>query len=607
MLHARTRVVRGRVIYKAGARSEWKARTSSFYLLHSKYHSIMNSNPIHTERHMRIICVGAGASGLCFAYKLQRSFANFTLTMYDTSPDVGGVWYQNKYPGCECDYEAHNYTYSWEPKADWPQVYASADQIQGYFADFARKYDLYPYCKFNHRVVAADWKEEQGSWQVLVQDETGTTTSTECDILVNATGILSTPKWPDIPQLEKFGGAKMHSGAWDTSLDLTGKKVCLIGNGSSGQQILRAIQPIVSDLTVMIRQPTWVFGPFGEPQRDYTAEELQNFKDHPEVLTAKRKRFESRVNSYFGFCQKDSPQQSQIRDHLTKAIREKLGELGSTKVDESAVIPKYGVGCRRPTPGIGYIEAITASNVSLVVGRAREATEKGIVDDKGILHEVDVLICATGFDTSHRPPFTLRGSGGKDLATAWRERSTAYLALAVPDMPNYLVFYGPNNPFGSGPFLATVEAQADYMLKVCDRWQTENVHAFSPKPEVVQELQQHLDSLIAKTVWADSCNSWYKPEGQNVPANLWPGSGLHYMETISAVRWEDYDVRYKGNRYAWLGNGFSQIETDPECDLAFYIGNEDDSEMIGKRTRRRKAAGGNMVDPDSLHVFGPKD
>jgi cation diffusion facilitator CzcD-associated flavoprotein CzcO len=133
---------------------------------------------------------------------------------------------------CECDYEAHNYTYSWEPKADWSRVYASAPEITRYFVDFAEKYDLYRHCKFNHRVQAADWIDERGVWRLLVEDSNGVTIKAEADIFINATGILSTCKWPDIAQLSDFQGPKMHSGDWDQNTDWMGKRVCLIGNGS---------------------------------------------------------------------------------------------------------------------------------------------------------------------------------------------------------------------------------------------------------------------------------------------------------------------------------------------------------------------------------------
>jgi hypothetical protein len=144
------------------------------------------------------------------------------------------------------------------------------------------------------------------------------------------------------------------------------------------------------------------------------------------------------------------------------------------------------------------------------------------------------------------------------------------------------------------------------MLKICNRWQTENIHAFSPKKEVVEDLQHYLDSQVAKTVWSDPCNSWYKSKGNTVPASLWPGSGLHYMEAIADVRYEDYDIRYTGNRFAWLGNGLSQVETDPECDLAYYVRERDDSAYLGQRKKLQVATAGTRLEPESLHVFGPK-
>jgi cation diffusion facilitator CzcD-associated flavoprotein CzcO len=219
---------------------------------------------------------------------------------------------------------------------------------------------------------------------------------------------------------------------------------------------LKAIQPIAGHVSVFIRQPTWILGSFGETQRIYTPEELQKFKDDPDFLIKKRKTFESRVNSYFNFCLKDSPQQAQIRTHLADEMRKKLQMSGDKELDEASIIPNYAVGCRRPTPGVDYVESIASPNVSLIVGQIQKATETGFIDSKLTEYDTDVLICATGFDTSHRPPFSIHGLDGKDLHEQWHDRATAYLAIAVPNMPNYFVFYGPNNPFGSGAFLSTI-------------------------------------------------------------------------------------------------------------------------------------------------------
>jgi len=150
----------------------------------------------------------------------------------------------------------------------------------------------------------------------------------------------------------------------------------------------------------------------------------------------------------------------------------------------------------------------------------------------------------------------------------------------------------------------TTEAQADYMLKWCDRWQTENIHSFSPKQEAVDEFNAYAESLIQRTVWADECRSWYKPGPSQQPkVSLWPGSGLHYVEAISTLRADDFDVRYRGNRWEWLGNGFSQIEVDEECDLSYYIRQQDNSEFLSSKGRRRALAKGSHVDRATLHAI----
>jgi cation diffusion facilitator CzcD-associated flavoprotein CzcO len=188
--------------------------------------------PIHSERQMDIIVIGAGASGLCIAYKLQRSFSNFSLTMYEKNPEISGTWYENRYPGCACDVPAHNYVFSWEPKKDWSAVYVGNTEIKSYFQSFAAKYNLDKHIKLNHQVIEAKWEERQAKWMIRIKDDTtGVIIQRSCDILINASGILNNWKWPDIPGLHTFTGTLLHSAHYDNGVDLTGKRVGLIGNG----------------------------------------------------------------------------------------------------------------------------------------------------------------------------------------------------------------------------------------------------------------------------------------------------------------------------------------------------------------------------------------
>ncbi len=188
--------------------------------------------PIHSARKMRIICIGAGPSGLCFAYKLQRSFENFELVLYDKNSQVAGTWFENTYPGCRCDLPSVNYVYTFEPKLDYATVYAPASEIRKYFEDFSKKHELGVYCKLQHKVLGAQWDDENTRWNLRIQNlASGITLQDSCDILISATGYLNNWQWPTINGLEKFEGPLLHSAAWRDEVSLVGKRVGLIGNG----------------------------------------------------------------------------------------------------------------------------------------------------------------------------------------------------------------------------------------------------------------------------------------------------------------------------------------------------------------------------------------
>ena len=187
---------------------------------------------IHTERKMRIICIGAGPSGLCFAYKLQRSFDNFSFTIYEKNAEVSGTWFENTYPGCRCDFPSINYTYTFEPKGDFSSVYGTAAETRKYFEDFRTRHGLGRYCQLRHRVVGARWIDDMARWEVQVEDlATGNAIHDSCDILINACGYLNAWHWPTIPGLTGFKGQLLHSANWDRQVDLADKCVGLIGNG----------------------------------------------------------------------------------------------------------------------------------------------------------------------------------------------------------------------------------------------------------------------------------------------------------------------------------------------------------------------------------------
>lgn len=217
----------------------------------------ITEQPLFTKRHLRVVCVGAGAAGLQVAYKAERLLQNVTLQIYEKNNDVGGTWLENRYPGCTCDIPSHSYQFTWARNPNWSQYYSSSEEIWRYFKDVAVKYNLEKYVKFNSAVESATWNEETGKWEIKLQGPDGTFQD-ECDILMNCSGVLNSWRFPNIPGFDKFNGKLMHSARWDHSYDLTGKTVAVIGGGSSAVQIIPEIQPKVEKLYACLRSPVWV-------------------------------------------------------------------------------------------------------------------------------------------------------------------------------------------------------------------------------------------------------------------------------------------------------------------------------------------------------------
>jgi len=256
------------------------------------------------------------------------------------------------------------------------------------------------------------------------------------------------------------------------------------------------------------------------------------------------------------------------------------------------MVPKdYAVGCRRPTPGNGYLEALCEDNVEVVSGSILEITANGIRTADGVEHEVDVIVCATGFDVSWRPAYPTVGRGGKSLSKEWEHIPSTYLSVSVPDFPNYLsesillyatarmsvltkitVFNGPFGPYGHGSFLPITETIAKYFMKMIRKMSEERVSSFAPTQEAVDDFATHRRAFLPRTAWTSPCRSWFKQGTVDGEPMMWPGSRIHFFETMESVRWEDYSIkRLESNRFAYLANGFTDRESNGK-DLSWYLG-----------------------------------
>lgn len=249
--------------------------------------------------------------------------------------------------------------------------------------------------------------------------------------------------------------------------------------------------------------------------------------------------------------------------------------LGNDPELTKHLVPNFALGCRRMTPGAGYLESLVQANVQVVPRGVSRITAHGLVDEAGGQHEgVDVIVCASGFDTSFSPHFAVTGREGRDLRDEYGDHpTTSYMGIMAQGFPNLFHFLGPNSPVSHSSTLPIFEWHTRYMFQMVEKLQRENIKALDPKPECVGELHNHTHELMKRLAWSSACNSWFKNGHRHGPVTaIWPGSRLHYFEAMDRPRYEDYIITYRGdNRYQYLGNGYTQTEIDPNGNAVWYF------------------------------------
>lgn len=445
--------------------------------------------------------------------------------------------------------------------------YSSSAEIRSYLKAITFHYGIDRYLSLRSPVTRAVWNEVDSKWMVSVQNQG----DFDCEILVNACGILNSIQYPQIKGLDLFKGPLLHTAAWEDNVDFRGKRIAVIGAGASAIQMLPVVAETSERCDVYIRTPSWITPPFGTEKPgnfQYTEEEKQRFRNDPEFSLSTRKKMETAFNKLFSAFIKGSEQQNTLRNALEKSMK----TLVHDPALQEKLIPKFDVGCRRINPGEPYLKSLQSSNVHPVFDPIDSVTYDGIIAE-GQLRAVDVIIAATGFDTSFRPRFSIIGRDGRDLKDIWKDDPVSYCGLAISGFPNYLTFLGPNTPISNGSLMGTLEATAEYFVRLLKKFINEQAVSFDIREEVQTDFDAHTQDVMKNMVWTGPCRSWYKGENGKVRA-LWPGSSLHYREVLESNRWEDFNWRYKGNRFAYWGQGFSAVESlgkTADGDLAYYM------------------------------------
>lgn len=396
------------------------------------------------------------------------------------------------------------------------------------------------------------------------------------DILINAIGHFNDWKLPDYEGIKDFKGPLFHSSNWNHNVDLQGKRIALIGNGASGLQVLPSIQPIASHVDHYARNPTWVADSFSggnggvrrlEPNL-FSEAQLESFKD-PKKYLEYRTQVERGFFQRFGAIFKDTSENKELKDKWTELMLKRIADKPELA---DQILPDFPPNCRRPTPGPGYLEALTKENVSYIRRHIKLFTEDGIVDEDGVERKVDVTICSTGANVDHAPPFSIIANG-IDLKSAWKKDGLfgfpySYLGFSTPGFPNLLWLGGPYASGHSGTVPNSIENQVTYIAKVLRKVRSQGIKSIVPSKQATDDFVEYCDSFYPRTVWSANCSSWYNggQPGSRIHG-LFPGSAAHANYIRRDPRWEDWEYTYvndSGNRFAFFGNGWTSRELDPE-------------------------------------------
>jgi cation diffusion facilitator CzcD-associated flavoprotein CzcO len=478
--------------------------------------------------HVDLAIVGAGFGGLGMAIRLEQAGMH-DFTVLERAPDVGGTWFANTYPGCQCDVPSNLYSFSFAPKSDWTHSYPEQPQILEYLRDCVRRFGVGDRIRLNTEMQDAAWDTGERRWRIDTSN--GPLTAR---VLVAAPGLLSEPSLPRIPGLEDFSGNVFHTAAWDHEHDLAGERVALFGTGATAVQIAPRIQPEVERLYVLQRTPPWVLP---HPDREIREGQKRLYGTAPFLQRLSRAAIYTIREGYvLGMVLE--PRVMKIPELVARAhMRKQVPDAALRR----KLTPAYSIGCKRILLSNDWYPTITAPNAELVTDPVTEIRGSAIVTVDGREREVDTIVFATGFSPTD-PPIAqvVRGGDGRTLSDVWHGSPQAYLGTTVAGFPNLFVLYGPNLNLGHSSIVYMLESQIRYVMEALRAMRERDVAALEVRPDVQAAWNDQLQERLAGSVWdTGGCSSWYlDSNGRN--SVMWPDFTFKFRRRASAFDPADY-------------------------------------------------------------------
>jgi cation diffusion facilitator CzcD-associated flavoprotein CzcO len=478
-------------------------------------------------RGLRIAVIGAGMAGIMSVIKLRE--AGYTdVVVYEKADRVGGTWRENTYPGLACDVPSHLYSYSFALTPEWSRAFSPGPEIQRYFEHVASDFEVTPVIRFGEEITCCEWRD--GRWHL----ESASGLHDTVDVVIAATGVLHHPNVPELEGLETFQGAWFHSARWDHGAPLDGARVGVVGTGSTAVQITSALVRRVARYSLFQRTAQWILQ-IENPA--YSEDEKADLRRHPRVLDAMHWQLSEQFGRFAtAVVDADSPEMAMIED----LCRANLEENVRDRELRERLRPSYRAACKRLVVSPDFYEAIQHPNAELVTEPIDRIEPAGVRTADGELHELDVLVLATGFRAhDFMRPMHVAGRNGATLAAAWSDRPVAYLSITIPDFPNFFMLNGPNGPVGNFSLIEVAELQLAYMMQLMDRLRAGACREVSATHAALEQFEVDRAVAAKRTIWITGCRSWYLDD-RGIPA-VWPWTFDRFRTEMRAPDLDAYD------------------------------------------------------------------
>jgi cation diffusion facilitator CzcD-associated flavoprotein CzcO len=479
-------------------------------------------------RQPHVAIIGSGFSGLFMAKRCQD--LGFTYQIFEKAGEVGGTWRDNRYPGLFIDLPYRDYHMPFHPKHDWDRAFASGAELQQYLVDVAEGIGSREHTVFDAEIAETRWCGD--GWRLAAPD--GRTW--RADAVVAATGFLRVPRIPRIDGADTFAGPSFHSSRWPDGLDVSGKRVGIIGNGSSGIQILSALAHLDCQVTQFIRTPQWIEICPNPYLSESDRELLRTHPDEgPRIVEELRVAIGQDVrltDPHWKLSDGD------LRAGAGAALREDLEIIRDPQL-RAMMTPDYEPGCKRIPKSVHYFDAIQRDNVQIRRGQVHRIGPSTVTMADGRSTEVDLIVYATGFDAhAYMRPMEVLGSGGVRLYDVWADGPYSYRGVAVPGFPNFFMLHGPYSPVNNVPVPYTLDHATGYIGELVARGARDGV-AFAPSADATERFRRLVEHGIVGTIWAGSCDNWYKVDGRAV---IWPWLEKEHRAMFESINLEDLEA-----------------------------------------------------------------